>query len=145
MKILYVITSLAFGGAEVLLKNTSNELIKKHEIEIIYFKSASKLKELFNKKIKITHLPLNLSLLIKLKKKIKEFQPDIIHSHLGHADLVTHILTKNSSAKVFCTLHNVYYKWNFLDKLIFFLYRNLFSLNKKLRVISISKDVKRPC
>ena len=61
---------------------------------------------------------------------------------MGHADVFGLWSAKKTRAKVFCTMHNIYFNKNFLDNLIFKFYSFLF-LKKvtKTQVISISKSV----
>jgi glycosyltransferase involved in cell wall biosynthesis len=145
MVILHIITALGYGGAEVLLKDLANEILKKHvdyQFHVIYFKDLNKIGNQFDKKVFIHHVPLNYKTLISLRKKIKQINPDIIHTHLGHADFLGHSASIFLKAKKFCTMHNIWYKKNFLDYVIFVGYFILFQIiSPRAKVISISKAV----
>jgi len=142
LKIVHIITGLDFGGAERLLANFTKYHALNHEIEIIYFKGFPRLKDEFNASIKIHYIPLNLSTPLKLRKLIKHIKPDIVHTHLGHSDLLGLWASRGLNIKLFCTMHNIWFKWNYKDYLIFTLYYILFkTIASKCKVICISKIV----
>lgn len=65
-----------------------------------------------------------------------------MHTHLGHADFIGLWAAKNTKSKLFCTMHNIYFKYNLYDQIFFWGYRILFKIVKNVNVISISKSVK---
>ena len=99
MKILHIIPTLCKGGAERLVIDIVNELSRRKDISIrlvvlhnVVDYDISAIKDL------IHHIPakLQLSLLRKIKFKIdtlqqflEDFQPDIIHTHLFEAEIVS--------------------------------------------------------
>lgn len=139
MKIIHIITAFGFGGAEKLLLNTINLQIKEHKVYLIYLKPIDNLVSELSKDVNIVYFPINYFTIKKLKTYFIKINPDIIHTHLGHADIFGLISAKKSNAKIFCTMHNIYFKKNLLDKLIFKVYR--YVLLKNINVISISKSV----
>ncbi len=142
MIICEVITTLVYGGAEKLLVNFSNLLAEKHEVHIIYLKGDPKLKFFLNDRIKIHHVPLGWACAGEVRKLVKSLKPDVVHTHLGHADLIGMWACRGLSTKLFCTMHNVYFKWNWMDKAIFFLYFISFKTFGKRTIVScISKAV----
>ncbi len=142
MIICQIITSLVYGGAEKLLVNFSNVLVEKHEIHIIYLKGEPKLKLSFHPRIKVYHVPLGLSCAKNIRSLVKKINPDVVHTHLGHADLIGMYACRGLPMKLYCTMHNVYFKWNWKDDLIFFIYSILFNtIAKKCKVIAISQSV----
>jgi glycosyltransferase involved in cell wall biosynthesis len=142
MIICQVITSLVFGGAEKLLVNYSNVLVEEHELYVIYLKGEPKLKELLDPRIKVFHVPLGWRCAAELRKLILLLNPDIVHTHLGHADLIGLWASRRLPVKLFCTMHNVYFKWNWSDKVIFFLYYLTFKLHaRSCKVSCISSAV----
>ena len=144
MIICQVITTLVYGGAEKLLVNFTNILADKHQIHIIYLKGEPKLKSLLNERIKVHYIPLDVRCPSRLRKLLKFLEPDIVHTHLGHADLLGLWACRGLPLKRFCTMHNVYFKWNWVDKVIFALYRSTFTYHgKNCRVSCISNAVAR--
>ena len=91
MKILQVIGSLQSGGAERLVVDLSNELVKQgHEVIIVTLKKITAdsfhYAKFLDANIKV--LPMNLSHEMRygwwaLLKVIFKYKPDIIHAHLG--------------------------------------------------------------
>jgi len=139
MKIIHVITAFGIGGAEKLLLNIMNKQVEEHSVHLIYFKSIDDLLPKLNNKIIVENIPFSFFITKKLKSYFKEHNPDIIHTHLGHADFLGLFSAKNIKCKLFCTMHNIYFKKNFIDFIIFAVYR--FILLKNVNVISISKSV----
>jgi glycosyltransferase involved in cell wall biosynthesis len=142
MIICNIITTLVFGGAERLLVNYTNVLSVDHQIHIIYLKEEPKLKDFFKSCIKIHYVPLGWNSASLIRNLIKEIKPDVVHTHLGHADLIGMWAVRRLPVKLFCTMHNVYFKWNWVDNLIFYVYRLAFTTYaKKCRVSCISQAV----
>jgi len=139
MKIVHLITAFGFGGAEKLLLNVINAQVQVHQVSLIYFKPIDDLTVDLNINVEARYIPLNIFTMQKLKKYFAEYKPDIIHTHLGHADILGQLSSKGSSAKRFCTMHNIYFSKNFLDNVIFKIYKYI--LNDGTRVISISQSV----
>lgn len=113
MKILQIIPNLARGGAERICLDISNELVRVgHEVIVVIFKDINQYPELSTeltvKAIPVTYQPhLLKNDLIKvneLQKFTDLFQPDIIHSHLYEADLIS--LQLESDAKYFSHIHS---------------------------------------
>jgi glycosyltransferase involved in cell wall biosynthesis len=99
MKILHIIPNLKKGGAERLVLDICNELQKREGVivKLITFKPDNEY-EFLSENIDWEVVPafVELSLVRKniiqvelLQKAIEDFQPDIIHSHLYEADLVS--------------------------------------------------------
>ncbi|WP_311763131.1 glycosyltransferase [Proteus terrae] len=137
MKLLFIITGLGMGGAEVQLCNLVDEFQSKHNNKIIIITlTKDKVINIPNsKRIKIINLNIEkkpisfLFGLIKARAIIKKFKPDIVHSHMFHANIFSRIL------RLFCkipilisTAHNK----NEGGKLRMFLYR----ITDKLATIS---------
>lgn len=96
MKILYVITSLNLGGAEKVTLNLAEKMIQKgHSVKIIYMfgnpKIFSQMKNLETISLGLSsHISL-ISALFKLRIIIRSYQPDIVHSHMYHANIFIRI------------------------------------------------------
>lgn len=143
MKITHIITTLVYGGAEKLLANFSAIQIEMHDIEIIYLKGSPLISKLLDKRIKVTHIPLNLNVFKMVKEHLKLTKPDILHTHLGHADLIGLWASRGLPIKKICTMHNIWFKWDYRDRIIFFVYWLIFrTVARDCTVISISKSVK---
>ena len=111
MKILFVINALTVGGAQTLLidlarhcKNTNNEVI------VAAFRDGILSKKLTENGIKVEILGESFFDLIacyRLIKLYKEFQPDIVHTHLFRATAWARFvkLVSNSKSKLVTTIH----------------------------------------
>ncbi len=142
MKIIHVITAFGIGGAEKLLLNIINKQIREHDVYLVYLKPIDSLIPNLDKRVVINQLPLSFTTVKKLSAYYNKVKPDIIHTHLGHADILGLWSARKTSALVFTTMHNIYFKKNFLDPIIFKIYTFLLlKIVKKSRVISISTSV----
>ncbi len=140
MIIVHVITAFGIGGAEKLLLNTINKQVEQHEVHLIYLKPINDLASSLDSKVKTRHIPLTIITVFKLSKYFKQINPQIIHTHLSHADILGIVASIGIKAKTLCTMHNIYFKKSSVDSLLFFIYKCLFFI-KKVHVISISKSV----
>ena len=127
MRILYVITGLELGGAEkqLLLIATNLKRIG-HKIHIVSMKSGGALKaEFITEGFSVTELGIAGitgwgSGTVKFRKLIKDLRPDIVHSHMVHANLYVRLIRITIPIKrLICTAHNI----NEGGKGLMFLYR----------------------
>ena len=112
MKILFVITGLGMGGAEHVVANLADELVKSgHEVKIAYLIGEALVLPK-NKSIEVVAIGMRgkadfLSAYFKLRKLAKEFRPDVVHSHMVHANLISRLLRLTVKIpKLVCTAHN---------------------------------------
>ncbi|MFC6167593.1 glycosyltransferase [Acinetobacter terrestris] len=112
MKILYVITGLGQGGAERVVCDLANQMHKKgHSVKIAYLTGEILTKPCFDD-IEIIKLDLNSLLSMPkayahLLKLIKNFSPDVVHSHMVHANILTRLVRLATPIKrLICTAHN---------------------------------------
>ena len=112
MKILYVITGLGLGGAEKVVCDLADQMILKgHDVKIVYL-TGSVLVKPISPRIELLPLHLNSASNIfcasrKYKKIIRDFSPDVIHSHMIHANIfarLNHLSFKY--IRLICTAHN---------------------------------------
>lgn len=112
MKILYVITGLGVGGAEKVVSQLADEMCSRgHTVKIAYLTGEELVKP---KSSQVEIIDLNLNSIkdlpiasIKLKKLITRYQPDVIHSHMVHANIfsrINRLITPMN--KLICTAHN---------------------------------------
>jgi len=142
LKICHVITTLELGGAETLLANFCNIHIQHNDIYVIYLKGEPRVLQMFDLRIRIKYIPLGLSCISQIESFFKEWQPDIIHTHLGHADLISFWAAKKLKSKLFCTMHNIHFKWDWRDQFIFSIYKWFFkTFAKNCQIVCISKVV----
>ncbi len=123
MRILHIITALGYGGAERLLVNLANYQANNHEVAIIYLKDEPKLASQLSQKVLLKKVPLGFTCIKQLRQEIEAFAPDVINSHLGHADLLTWLATQDLKIGKVSTLHLVRFKWDWRDVIYAQLYR----------------------
>lgn len=144
MKIVHIIPSLATGGAERLVVNICQGLQKAgHDVKIIIFSNINEFSE-DCKELDIIHLPITYSTHLfgrikcdnvkLLDDVLSNFKPDIIHSHLTAADIISRINPIKSTAYV-THLHginciiNIGIK-NFISKKGFLAFHDHYLINK---------------
>ena len=112
MKILLVITGLGMGGAEHVVVNMADELVKVgHKVKIIYLTGPALV---LPKNDKIELIPLNMTGVksffasyLKLRSIVKKFEPDVVHSHMVHANIITRLLRLSIEVKkIISTSHS---------------------------------------
>jgi len=142
MKICQIITTLVYGGAERLLVNFANIHVQRHNVDVIYLKCEPHLAEKLSPTIGLHHIPLGRDSAAKIRALLKELQPDVVHTHLTHADFLGLWASRRLPVRRFCTMHNVWFKWDWRDPLIFSAYRLLFnSVAPDCHVIGCSRSV----
>ena len=112
MKILLLITGLAMGGAEKMTVGLADALVDRgHEVRIAYMTgNATVLPS--HPRIKITNLSMTgakdaVAALFKLRNLINEFQPDVLHSHMVHANILARLVRLTVPVKrLISTAHN---------------------------------------
>ncbi|MCQ4104659.1 glycosyltransferase [Erwinia persicina] len=115
MKILFVISGLQMGGAEAQVCELADNLTYLGEEVSIVCLSGEVIRKPENADIKIYNLniekkPASVLLgMMKLRKIIKNFNPDVIHSHMFHANILMRLLRfLISFPALICTVHNSY-------------------------------------
>lgn len=112
MKILYLITGLGLGGAEKVVCDLADQMsILGHEVKIAYLIGEIIVRPK-NLNVDIVFLELNslrqlYSSSRKYKKLIQDFQPDVVHAHMVHANIFSRINRIGCKIpKLICTAHN---------------------------------------
>lgn len=113
-KILYIITGLGMGGAEKQVIALSEEMSQRgHKVEIIALKKRPVRLTPRDNNIIIHDLELDFSLISflcsvrKLFDAINKISPDIIHSHMIHANILSRIYKAfHIKVPLICTAHN---------------------------------------
>lgn len=113
MKILFVITGLGIGGAERQVVDIADYLSDKgHEIKICYL-TGTALTLPKSKKIDLIPLQMNKSVFgfvkayLRLRKVIHSFNPDVVHGHMFHANIMTRLVRLTTRMpRLVCTAHS---------------------------------------
>lgn len=112
-RVMMVIPTLSPGGAEKMVISIAEKIdTKKIELIIVVlypYQETIYAKEAANKQLKIIYLNkkqgIDLSIILQLKRIIKKFKPDIIHTHLYSAAYV--LFASPRSIPKYHTVHNV--------------------------------------
>lgn len=112
MKILYVITGLGVGGAENVVVNLADKARERgHLVSIVYLTGEVELAPA-NKDISLISLQMKgykdfFQAAVRLRKLIKSIKPDVIHSHMVHANLLTRLIRLTIKIpRLVCTAHS---------------------------------------
>lgn len=113
MKILLVITGLGIGGAERLVVNLADMLAcRGHKVRIVSLTGPTLFKPL-DPNIRIVAFETVKSLLgfarayLALRRLIRDFRPDVIHSHMIHANLLSRLVRLSVTVpRLVCTAHS---------------------------------------
>lgn len=112
MNILYVITGLGGGGAEKVVVDLADQMFKRgHQVKIAYLKGQI---TVYPEQSEIDLVYLGLESIFgarkayeSYKKLLLDFQPDVVHAHMVHANLFARISRAFFSVpKLICTAHN---------------------------------------
>ncbi|EGZ3162689.1 glycosyltransferase [Escherichia coli] len=112
MKIVYIITGLTCGGAELLMTQLADQMfIRGHDVNIICLTGISEVKPTQNINIHYVNMDKNFRsffrALFQVKKIIVALKPDIIHSHMFHANIFSRFIRMLIPAvPLICTAHS---------------------------------------
>jgi glycosyltransferase involved in cell wall biosynthesis len=112
MKILLLITGLGMGGAEKVVTSLGDALATKgHDVRIAYLTGDAVVLPT-HANVQVISLGMvtqtnAVSAFFKLRKLICDFQPDVVHSHMVHANLVARLVRLTTPVKrLISTAHN---------------------------------------
>ena len=89
------------------MKETSNCLAEKNEIEVVYLRGDGILAADFDPKVNITKASLGWKGLYKIIGIVEQFDPDVIHTHLLPADINLLFLRISENIRYCTTIHNM--------------------------------------
>lgn len=112
MKILYVITGLGQGGAERVVCDLADEMYARgNDIKIAYL-TGDILTRPIHKEIELIKINLNSIIsfpvaYLVLSRIIRNYNPDIVHAHMIHANLLTRLIRLTTPIRrLVCTAHS---------------------------------------
>jgi glycosyltransferase involved in cell wall biosynthesis len=112
MRILFLITGLEMGGAEQVVIHLADALASKgHEIRIAYMTGLAVVFPK-NPNIQLINIAMSskvgvVSALFKLRKLLRGFQPDVVHSHMVHANILARLVRLVTPVpRLICTAHS---------------------------------------
>ncbi|MHC8306517.1 glycosyltransferase [Pseudomonas sp. PB3P13] len=113
MKILFVITSLDVGGAERQVLDLAQRLVElDNEVLIVYLTGRG---TLVSSKLAFGTVGLNctksaggfLQSIFKVRALVASFRPDVVHSHMYHANIIARIVRVIAHVpRLICTAHS---------------------------------------
>lgn len=112
MRILFLITGLGGGGAEKVVADLADQMVKDgHQVKIAYLKGEVVVRPK-NTQIELVYLGLeHLSSILSAYKHyhvlINSFQPDVVHAHMVHANIFARLSRIFKTVpKLVCTAHS---------------------------------------
>lgn len=148
MNILYVITGLGQGGAERVVCDLADSMHEKgHSVKIVYL-IGDVLTKPVNSEIELIKVELNNLMTLpaaysNLKNIIKDIQPDVVHAHMVHANILTRLVRLSTPIKkLICTAHNSN-EGSFLRMALYRLTHNLADLTTNVSDIAVSSFEKK--
>src|ERR1035441_9395429 len=113
MRIVYVLTSLGMGGAERVVLALAGRMAQRgHSVALLVLRPP--VAEQWPTGLPVVHLdmrktPFSLFAgLARARRFLREFRPDLLHSHSFHANIVARLLKGLAPPQVVSTVHNVY-------------------------------------
>jgi glycosyltransferase involved in cell wall biosynthesis len=114
MRIVYVLTSLGMGGAERQVLALADRMAARgHTVALLILRP--RLKEEWPTSLNVIRLEMQrtpfsvLAGLVRGRQFLRDFKPDVVHSHSFHANIVARLLkVLVPDISVLCTVHNVY-------------------------------------
>jgi glycosyltransferase involved in cell wall biosynthesis len=114
MRIVYVLTSLGMGGAERQVLALASRMTERgHSVALMVLRPQ--LKQEWPTSIDVVHLEMRRSFfsviagLVRGRRFLKGFKPDVVHSHSFHANFVARLLKVLVPAPaVVSTVHNIF-------------------------------------
>ena len=128
-KILFIVNSLGFGGAETQLIRLSEVLIEKEcDIVLVSLTDDLSLEEELHPKVKHYNIQLrgisDFKSIKEILKVVNNEKPEVIHSHLFQANIISRIIKFfNSNIRVINTTHCVYDEERILGLSPYLIYR----------------------
>jgi glycosyltransferase involved in cell wall biosynthesis len=113
MNIMYFVTGLGMGGAERQVVDLADRMcLRGHNVVIAYLTGKQ---ELFPEQLNVSVVALNgnkslsgmMRAISSLVRLIKRFKPDVVHSHMIHANLLARMIRLVTRIpKLICTAHS---------------------------------------
>lgn len=99
MRIVYLITGLGMGGAEVVTVNLANEMVELgHDVIFLSLTGDNLLIDKMNKAINVYSLKMDkgfmpfVKALLKTRKIFHSYKPDVVHAQMFHANMLARIV-----------------------------------------------------
>lgn len=139
-----MITALHTGGAERIMAQLSHEWAADHELHLAYLKPVRTLAPLFHPATHMHEIGLGRHSLGALRSLYQQVKPDVVHTHLVHADLLGLVAAKGLPSQAWLTLHNAHFRTDARDFVFQTAYRMLFAyMGSSVQAVAISEAVKQ--
>lgn len=147
MKIIQIMPEFRLAGAEIMCENLTYELIKKgHEVMVVslFNKKTAITKRLEKNRVNLIYLDkkpgLDISIIKKIRKVLKQYKPDVIHTHLYILKYVAVAAIGLRIKGIIHTVHNIAQKENgFVDRKI----NKLLFYKNNIIPVALSKNIQK--
>lgn len=99
MTILYIVTGLGIGGAEIVTVDIANNMVQRgHQVSIISLADINELQERIDSRIDVHIIGMGktpisfFKAIMNARDYIKRTQPDVVHANMVHANIFARIL-----------------------------------------------------
>ena len=114
MRIAYMLTSLGFGGAERQVVALAERMAARgHQVLLIVLRHRAE--HVWPANVPVVYLDMSKSLtgimsgLVRGRRALLDFQPDLVHSHTFPANMAARLLrASGASPRTLSTIHNIY-------------------------------------
>ena len=113
MKILFLVTGMGLGGAEVQISELAKRMTSLgHEVHIAWMTGEAGIalpEGVREHPFRINKTPWGfIKAIWSLRKLVRQIRPDVIHAHMVHANLLARVtrLTRGFAVPLICTAHN---------------------------------------
>lgn len=113
MRVALIVTGLGMGGAEHVVVNLADALVKQgHKVMIAYL-TGEVLVRPQHSNVEMVAIGMSSArnitgAYIKLRHSIRDFKPDVVHSHMVHANILARLLRLSiKMPRLICTAHSI--------------------------------------
>lgn len=125
-----------------MLVRSANLLDQNYKIVVIYLKGSGELTDDLAQRITVRKLTFGPLGFLRFVSEIRNFKPNVLHSHLLPADIFMFLSAGFVRGKLFCTVHNIGKGERIRDYVTTRIYRVIgIILSKKMKFICVSKSV----
>ncbi len=152
-RVLHIITGLTVGGAQTFLLDLLPELATDYEIRVVGLYAGALRGEMEARGVPVTELShrrlVSLPTWRALSRIVAEFRPEIVHTHLGRADVYGRLAARRNGVPVIFTHSQNIENWkkkplfNWIDNRTMRWNRGIFAVSRRVREFLIERGVAR--
>ncbi|MDR1591277.1 MAG: glycosyltransferase [Prevotellaceae bacterium] len=114
MNILYIITGLELGGAEIITVDLAAKMVGLgHKVSLVYLTGENRMRQRIHPEMPVVALAMHknpvslVKCIFRARQVIRQFSPDIVHANMVHANLFARLLRIFVKIpKLICSAHS---------------------------------------